>query len=115
MIDKSRTQTLLGAELRAADGSKVGTIGQVYLDDYYDEPEWVTVNTGLFGTSESFVPLSEARIDDGVVTVPYSKDKIRKAPNISDSGHLSEAEERNLYDYYEIGYPPRDPRSPRAA
>jgi len=38
-------------------GEKIGSIGQIYLDDSTNEPQWVTVKTGLFGSSESFVPL----------------------------------------------------------
>jgi len=39
-------------------GEKLGGIGQIYVDDQSGEPEWVTVKTGLFGTAESFVPLT---------------------------------------------------------
>jgi hypothetical protein len=36
--------------------------------------------------------------------VPYTKDQIKNAPNISDSGHLSEAEEQDLYQHYNVAY-----------
>ena len=104
MFDNSEAAKAIGAELRTNDGDKVGTIGQIYVDDYHDQPEWATVNTGLFGTSESFVPLVEAAFFDGAVTVPYAKDKIKGAPKIDDSGHLTEAEEQKLYEYYDIAY-----------
>ncbi len=104
MFDKSQAGSVIGQELRSSDGSKIGKIGQVYLDDYHDQPEWLTVNTGMFGTSESFVPLAEASMTDGGVTVPYSKDKIKGAPNIEDSGHLTEAQEQDLYTYYDIPF-----------
>ena len=42
----------------SADGDKIGSVGQVYADDADGQPTWVTVKTGLFGTSESFVPLA---------------------------------------------------------
>ena len=104
MFDKSQAGSIIGQELRTSDGDKIGKIGQVYLDDYHDQPEWVTVNTGLFGTNESFVPLAEASIVEGGVAVPYTKDQIKDAPNIDDSGHLSEAEEQDLYTYYDIPF-----------
>ena len=105
MIDQAQAQQLIGKQLHTSTGDKIGTIGQIYIDDYHGQPEWVTVNTGLFGTNESFVPLAEASVGDGgAVTVPYSKDQIKNAPNISDSGHLSEQEERDLYDYYGVSY-----------
>lgn len=104
MFDKSQAGSIIGQELRTSDGDKIGKIGQVYLDDYHDQPEWVTVNTGLFGTNESFVPLAEASLVEGGVAVPYNKDKIKDAPNIDESGHLTEAEEQDLYTYYDIPF-----------
>ena len=34
------------------DGDKLGSIGEMYVDDSTGQPSWVTVNTGLFGTKE---------------------------------------------------------------
>lgn len=33
MIDQSQAQQLIGRQLRTRDGDKIGTIGQVYIDD----------------------------------------------------------------------------------
>jgi uncharacterized protein (TIGR02271 family) len=104
VIDKSQARELIGRELRTTDGTKIGKIGHVYLDDYHDAPEWVTVRTGLFGSNESFVPLAEGDLSDEGVVVPYSKDQIKDAPNISEDGHLSEEQERALYDHYGVPY-----------
>ena len=54
-----------------ANGNKIGGVGQIYLDDQTDEPNWVTVKTGLFGTSESFVPLSGASLSGSDIVVTY--------------------------------------------
>ena len=105
MFDTSQATQFIGQELRTNDGNKIGKIGQVYLDLQQDVPEWVTVNTGLFGMNESFVPLAEARLDDdGGLLVPYTKDQIKDAPNISGDGQLSEDEERSLYEHYGVSY-----------
>ena len=45
-----------------ADGDKIGTIEEIYLDAETNEPEWALVNTGLFGTKSTFVPLREASV-----------------------------------------------------
>jgi uncharacterized protein (TIGR02271 family) len=84
-------------------GDKIGSIGQVYLDDSTGEPSWVTVKTGLFGTSESFVPLQDARVDGDDVVVPFDKDTVKGAPRIDADNNLSPAEEDNLYTYYNLG------------
>lgn len=104
MINESQARELIGRKLRTSDGDKVGTIGQVYLDDHNGRPEWVTVNTGLFGTNESFVPLAEATLTDQELVVPYTKSQIKDAPNVDESSHLSEAEERDLYAHYNVDY-----------
>ena len=104
MIDQSQAQQFIGQNLHTTDGDKIGRIGQVYIDDYHGAPEWVTVNTGMFGTNESFVPLVEASLSGDDVVVPYTKDQIKNAPNISDSGHLTEAEEQDLYSHYRVPY-----------
>jgi uncharacterized protein (TIGR02271 family) len=103
MIDRSQVQHLIGQELHTRDGDKVGTIGQVFVDDHDGEPEWVTVNTGLFGSNESFVPLAEARLSEGgALVVPYTKAQIKSAPDMDESAHLTEAEERALYEHYNV-------------
>ena len=65
-----------------------------YLDDQTGQPEWALVNTGLFGTRSSFVPLAQAFQSDDDVMVPY--DMVKDAPRVDPDQRLSEAEERQL-------------------
>lgn len=46
MIDTNGVQTLLqgGGNVVTTDGTKIGSIGQVYLDDHTSQPEWVTTS-----------------------------------------------------------------------
>jgi uncharacterized protein (TIGR02271 family) len=105
MITKDDLRNLLGATAHDPSGDKIGKVGQVYYDDDTDQPKWITVHTGLFGTNESFVPLQGAQVKGGMVTVGYDKQKIKDAPNIAQDGHLSPEEEVQLYRYYGIsGY-----------
>jgi len=93
---------VIGSTAVGTDG-KLGTVGEVYLDDETGSPEWATVRTGLFGTKEAFVPLADADIADGELRVPFDKDKVKNAPHIDSEGHLSPAEEEELYRYYGNG------------
>jgi uncharacterized protein (TIGR02271 family) len=107
MIATKELQHLLttGGNVVAEDGTKIGSIGQVYLDDQTSQPEWVTATTGLFGTAESFVPLAQARVSGNDVVVPFDKDRVKGAPRVDDSdGHLSQDDEAELYRYYGLGY-----------
>ena len=101
MIDSNEVGQIADRTVFDSAGDKVGKAGQVYLDDESGQPEWVTVNTGLFGTNESFVPLREASLTDDGVSVPYTKDKVKDAPNVDpDGGHITPEEEQHLYEYY---------------
>jgi uncharacterized protein (TIGR02271 family) len=86
-----------------AKGNKIGGVGQVYLDDQSGEPNWVTVKTGLFGTSESFVPLSGASLAGSDIVVTYDKDTIKDAPRVDADGDITPEEENSLYTYYGLG------------
>ncbi|SFB37349.1 DUF2382 domain-containing protein [Cellulomonas marina] len=105
MIDTSEIQALMtsGATVVGSDGDKIGKLGQVFLDDQTGEPQWITVSTGFFGTSESFIPLDQATVRGDQIVVPFDKDKVKGAPRIDADGHLSEAEEDELYTYYGVG------------
>lgn len=81
-------------------GDKIGEIGQVYLDDASGQPAWVTVKTGLFGRNETFVPFKGLETSGDEIRAPYTKDKVKDAPNVDPDGHLSEDETDELYRYY---------------
>jgi len=100
MFGNDQIAQINGATVHSGDGEKIGKAGQVYLDDSTGQPSWVTVNTGLFGTSESFIPLQEATIEGDTLTVPFAKDKVKDAPRVAADGHLEPSEEDDLYRYY---------------
>jgi uncharacterized protein (TIGR02271 family) len=102
-----QTQDILsyrGQDLRGTDGEKIGSIEEIYLDTETDSPEWALVNTGLFGTKSSFVPIRDARTDDDGVTVPYDKGTVKDAPSVDPDGQLSQREEAELYRHYGMDY-----------
>jgi len=103
VISTEQLEQVIGKDVVDGTGSKVGTARQVYLEDTTGQPAWVTVRTGLFGSSESFVPLGEASTDGGELRVPYLKDQIKDAPRVDDDGHLSPEQEEELYRYYGLG------------
>jgi uncharacterized protein (TIGR02271 family) len=88
-------------------GDKLGTIDAIYLDDETGQPEWALVNTGLFGTKSSFVPLAQASSSGDQVQVPYEKQLVKDAPRVDTDQHLSEAEEQQLWRHYGLDYDSR--------
>jgi uncharacterized protein (TIGR02271 family) len=104
MPDIDTVRSWQGATMVDADGDKIGTIDAIYLDDETGEPEWALVNTGLFGTKSSFVPLAQASASGGQVQVPYDKQLVKDAPRVDTDQHLSEAEEQQLWRHYGLDY-----------
>lgn len=104
MISTNELSALPGTTVYGSDGEKIGRAGQAYVDDQSGQPEWVTVNTGLFGTKETFVPLQGAQLSGDGLTVPFTKDHVKDAPNVDpENGHLDESEEQRLFAHYELG------------
>lgn len=95
---------LLSATAYGSNGDKIGKVEQVFLDDNTEEVTFVTVNTGLFGTKESFVPVDGAQQDGDRFVLPYTKDVVKDAPNVDADQHLSPAEEEEIYRYYKMNY-----------
>lgn len=96
---------LRGDDVYDPDGSKIGSLEQVYVDRDSGAPEWVAVKTGLFGTNLNLVPLAGAqRGDDGALRLAHTKDVVEDAPNIDADGDLSEQEEQQLYQHYGFDY-----------
>jgi uncharacterized protein (TIGR02271 family) len=105
MLAKEHIDDLLqrNGNIVSTDGAKIGSIGQVYADDDNGQPTWATVKTGLFGTSESFVPLEGARVEGSDLVVPYTKEQVKDAPRVDADGHLEPTEEERLYAHYGLG------------
>ena len=95
MFTQDQLREVIGSTAYDSDGDKIGTVGNVYYDDETDQPKWLTVNTGFFGTNESFVPVQAADLaGDGRVTVTYDKAMVKDAPNVNEDGHLSVEDEQ---------------------
>jgi uncharacterized protein (TIGR02271 family) len=104
MPDIDTVRTWQGRTMVDRDGNRIGTIDAIYLDDQTSQPEWALVNTGLFGTKSSFVPLAQATQTGDDVRVPYDKQLVKDAPRVDPDQHLSEAEERQLWRHYGLDY-----------
>jgi uncharacterized protein (TIGR02271 family) len=102
MITLEQARTLQGKTMYGADGDKLGSIDVLYADREDGEPTFATVNTGLLGTSTSFVPLAQAELRGDDVHVPYSKDLVKDAPSIDQDAELSPEEEERLYAHYSL-------------
>ena len=104
MVDIDTVRSWEGRPMVGPDGAKIGTIDSIYLDDQTGQPEWALVNTGLFGTKSTFVPLAQATDAGDGVQVPYEKQLVKDAPRVDADQHLSEQEEQELWRHYGMEY-----------
>jgi uncharacterized protein (TIGR02271 family) len=104
MVDIDTVRSWEGRTMVGPDGAKIGTVESIYLDDQTGQPEWALVNTGLFGTKSSFVPLAQAADTGDGVQVPYDKQLVKDAPRVDADQHLSEREEQELWRHYGMDY-----------
>jgi uncharacterized protein (TIGR02271 family) len=109
MVDVDTVRGWQGATMVDADGDKIGAIDAIYVDDQTGEPAWALVNTGLFGSRSTFVPIAQASASGDQVQVPYERQRVKDAPTMDPDGHLSEAEEQQLWRHYGLAYGPEDP------
>jgi uncharacterized protein (TIGR02271 family) len=104
-----RGRTVIGS-----DGEEIGKLEEVYHDPASGQPEWALVNTGLFGTKSTFVPLAGASTTGGAIQIAYSKEQVKDAPAIEPDGELSVAEEEGVFAHYGLSSsgPAAEPTEP---
>ena len=104
MPETTEAQDLRGRTLIDSAGDKIGKIDELYYDENGGQPEWALVATGLFGGKKTFVPVAGARAAGEDLQVPVTKDQVKDAPRVEADEELSEAEERRLFEHYEVPY-----------
>lgn len=97
-------RSLIGRKAFDREGSKIGTIDEVYLDDATGEPEWAAVRTGLF-SRDAFVPLAPSELVEDTLRVPFERALIKEAPDFGVGRHLSPEQELQLYHHYGLDIP----------
>jgi uncharacterized protein (TIGR02271 family) len=93
-----------GRTVLDSQGEKIGKIDELYTDDEGGQPEWALVNTGLFGTKKTFVPVRGASPTGENLQVPVTKDQVKDAPRVDADQQLSEKEEQLLFEHYGVPY-----------
>ncbi|GLX01342.1 PRC-barrel domain-containing protein [Microtetraspora sp. NBRC 16547] len=106
MIRQEQIPQVLDIPVEGTGGQKLGEVKHVFLDDDTGQPEWLCVKTGLFGTTETFVPIRNADLVGDHVEVPYDKERVNGAPHIyvDAAGHMSVEQERKLFRYYDMSW-----------
>jgi uncharacterized protein (TIGR02271 family) len=86
---------------------KIGKVEEIYLDDATQQPEWIGIGTGgVFGAKHHLVPVQGAMFEQDGIMVRYSKDQVKKTPDIS-GDEITRDQERKLYSAYGLQYTER--------
>jgi len=99
-IDTSPVSDLSGRTVIDPEGDKIGTVFDVYVDNVTDQPEWLAITTGLFGTKVSFAPIAGTTFAGDELQLGYPKSLVKDAPKAEADGQLSPDEEAALYAHY---------------
>lgn len=81
-------RNLIGRKAFDRNGTKIGTVDEVYLDDATGVPEWAAIRTGLF-SRDAFVPLEPSQLVEGTLRIPFERALIKDAPDFGVGRHLS--------------------------
>src|SRR5690349_19288253 len=100
MLDIDTVLGWRGRPVLDRDGEKVGTLGEIYLDDATDRPAYAGVNTGLFKRRESVVPLAGAEETPDGIRLPHTAERISAAPNVDPDVALADEDQQRLADHF---------------
>ena len=93
---------MFGCDVMDADGHKIGSVDNVWVDDATSALEFVGVKMGFLMGKTHIIPTADAQIADGTITVPYNHDLIKDAPSYGGDDELSNEQEQQVYSYYGI-------------
>jgi hypothetical protein len=96
---------VIGAIADDRDGTALGTVSAVFLDDVTGEPTWVGLTDGLHAAPDSaeiaiVAPIAGARSTGGRLRLTVPAEAVRSAPRPAAPDRLSPAEEETLRRHY---------------
>jgi len=98
-LSMDRLTGMRGEPVYDSSGDKIGKVDEVFYDLDTQQPEWIGIGMGFFGSKRVLVPVQGASVTDDGITVPYGKDQVKDSPDIS-GDEIGEDTERDLYAYY---------------
>ena len=105
-LTMERLSELRGRPVYSADADKIGKVEEIFYDEQTNQPEWIGLGTGFFGTKRVLVPVQGADSREDGLYVPYSKEQVKGAPDI-DADEISQETEQSLYAHFGLEYSER--------
>jgi stress response protein YsnF len=98
---------VVGLIAEDCDGTALGTVTAVYLDDLTGQPTWVGLTDGLHAAPDArdvtiVAPLAAAELTEGRLRLPVPADAVRSAPRPASAERLAPAEVQTLRQHYAV-------------
>ena len=98
-------QQMLDYQVIDQTGTDIGTVHSFWANAHTGQLEFLGIKTGwLFGHNH-VIPVDKVELDDAgrTVRVPYAGEFIKDAPSVDADATISDAEEAEIYRYYQAG------------
>jgi hypothetical protein len=102
MSELNEALSWIGYRVDDVYGARVGTVEDVYVDHVTDKPCWLLAKMGRFTDAHALLPLQDAVAGTGNVWVPYEKDMIRRAPQVTAGMPVTQEAEAGLCTHYGV-------------
>jgi uncharacterized protein (TIGR02271 family) len=86
------------------DGDKIGKVDDLFVDEN-DQPEYIGVKMGFFGTSSTLIPMDLVTADEQSqsLTVSQPKGTVKDGPHFNDDHEITPEYENEVRSYYGLG------------
>jgi uncharacterized protein (TIGR02271 family) len=91
-----------GYEVHDHSGQKIGKVDDLFVDEN-DNPEYIGVKMGFFGTSSTLIPweaVSSTDDEGRAIKVATDKDTAKNGPAFDDDREITPEFEQQVYSYY---------------
>lgn len=102
MADLNEALSWIGFRVDDVYGARVGVVQDVYVDSETAAPCWLLTKMGRFSEVYALVPVQDAVAGTGHVWVPYEKDLIRRAPQVTGGEPVTQQTEATLCAHYGV-------------
>jgi stress response protein YsnF len=105
MTSDSALPSVIGAIADDRDGTALGTVTTVFLDDVTQRPTWVGLTEGLHAATDDIpviAPITDAEYAEGRLRLAVSADAVRLAPRVAQADRLTPTEEATLLEHYRV-------------
>jgi multidrug efflux pump subunit AcrA (membrane-fusion protein) len=105
-MEIDRIEDWMGQTVVDPDGEKVGKLNDVFFGAGSRDAVAAAIKTGLLGRKVAVVSLTGASVARDHVKIAFSKDTVKKAPQVESGLDLSEVERGELQRHYDMELPP---------